>query len=364
MTGDNSTRKRFLFVDDDAAFLGILRDLFLEMSRGSWDISTASNHAEMLAQLQRQRMDLIVLDVGMPVMDGVQLLRLLARTHPNQQIVMLTSTINEETRKACLDNGAVLFLQKPIARADFSAIHSALDALASARSSEGFQGVMQRVGLHEVLQFECLGRRSSILEVFTGNVRGNIYICDGSIVHAESGKLQGEVALYSLLALRGGGFNLLPFQEPAARTIEGSWEMLLMEAARLSDEAAEAALTAPPEPLAAAPGAEGEFDLVPEPPTRPQLTRAPVELPPSKVVEVVLCSGAGEVLYDWECPSLERRLALLEQLEQQAMKLSALGPVGRFDRLEITTAQGRLVCQIQPHRRLLVRTAFDTPLPA
>ena len=350
----SSRQRRFLFVDDDESFLEIMRELFVELSRGTWEIFTARNHAEMLAQLQRQRMDLVVLDVGMPIMDGVQLLRLIARTHPGQQVVMLTGNITEETRKTCLDNGAVLFLQKPASRDDFAAIHSALDALASARGGEGFQGVMQRVGLNEVLQFECLGQRSSLLEVFTGKVRGNIYISDGAIVHAESGTLQGEVALYGLLALRGGGFNLLPFREPPRRSIQGPWEMLLMEAARLSDEAAHAAPTEPAEaPLQeVTPGPEPDVETMPAVPAS-----APAELPPARIAEVVLCSGACEVLYDWECSSLEKRLALMDQIEQQASRVSELAPVGRFDRLEVTSVTGRLVCQIQPHRRLLVRSA-------
>src|SRR5207237_578408 len=74
------------------------------------------------------------------------------------------------------------------------------------------------------------------LEVFTGKVRGRVFVCDGDIVHAESGNLQGEVALYGLLGLRGGEFNLRPFSEPPTRTISGHYEFLLMEAARLVDE--------------------------------------------------------------------------------------------------------------------------------
>ena len=57
---------------------------------------------------------------------------------------------------------------------------------------------MRRVGLQEVLQMECLGRKSSVLEIFTGKVRGRIFICDGAIVHAESGAL----------ARRGGALRL------------------------------------------------------------------------------------------------------------------------------------------------------------
>ena len=389
--GDTSTsrRKRFLFVDDDAAFLGILTELFVEMSKGTWEIFTATSHAGMLEQLQKNRVDLVVLDVGMPVMDGVQLLRLLARTHPGMQVVMLTGFVTEENRRASMDNGAVLFLQKPVTPPEFSAIYSALDALAGARGGEGFQGVMQRVGLNEVLQFECLGRRSSNLEVFSGKARGTIHIHEGSIVHAESGALQGEVALYSLLALRGGGFNLLPYEEPVKRTIEGSWEMLLMEAARLSDEAAQAGQPSEPaapqtpveipdafpipsiipeiKPVAAAPSppppAPQPVPAAPEPPT-PAFHATPAiaaELPPATIAEVLLCSGAGEVLYHWECPTLDKRLALMDQVEQQAARLSNLGPVGRFDRLEVTSAEGRAVCQIQPHRRLFVRSNTTPP---
>jgi CheY-like chemotaxis protein len=258
---------------------------------------------------------------------------------------MLTGRATEESRKTCLESGAVLFLEKPLSPDGFAAVFAALDALAGAQPQGGFRGMMRRVGLQEVLQMECLGRKSSVLEIFTGKVRGRIFICDGSIIHAESGALQGEVALYGLLALRGGEFNLLPFAEPARRTIEGHWESLLMEAARLSDEGQKFFETEEPEPAAAEPGEPG--------------VGAAAELPGGqmRIAETVLCSGAGEVLHEWESKSLELRLRLLEQVEQQAAQLSSLAPVGRFDRLEIQTPEGRIICQVQPDRRLFVRTA-------
>ena len=79
-----------------------------------------------------------------------------------------------------------------------------------------------------------------------------------------------------------------------------------------------------------------------------------------RIEEIVLCSGTGEVLYEWETKSLELRLRLLEQVEQQATQLGSLARLGRFDRLEILTADGRIVCQVQPDRRLFVRRAGTT----
>ena len=430
MSAEATRRKHFLFIDDDPLFLGVIKPLLLELSKGEWEIFTAENHAQALETLQKEQLDLVVLDIGMPVMDGVQFLKLLGRSHPGLQVAMLTGVPADETKKTCLENGAVLFLEKPSATDGYSQIYSALDTVANSAPQGGFRGMMRRVGLQEVLQLECLGRKSSILEVFTGKVRGQIFISDGSIVHAESGVLSGEMALYALLALRRGEFNLLQYVEPRERSISGHWEFLLMEAARLSDEAAESGVTraqetpsgspiadspaasqveeppkipdapifqratpapahapaapatpaAPAAPAAlqdiftrAAPGAASPppARATPSPAaaSRPQplpasswSAPAPVELTPLpgpahvRVEEVLLCSGAGEVLYDWECHSLDKRLQLLKQIELQASAMARLAPSGRFNRLEIQTPEGRVVCGVQFDMRVFVRT--------
>src|ERR1051326_7027585 len=98
MTTESSRRKALLFVDDDAAILAVLNQVFSRKSQGSWEILTAQNHSEALAQLTRQVVDLVVLDVSMPVMDGVEFLRLLRRTHPSQQVVMLTANTRPDRK--------------------------------------------------------------------------------------------------------------------------------------------------------------------------------------------------------------------------------------------------------------------------
>jgi CheY-like chemotaxis protein len=354
MANEPPRRKQFLFVDDDSGFLKGIRQVFMELSGGSWEIFTAENHAQALALLQQQPMEVVVLDLDMPVMDGLSFLRLLGRTHPGQQVVIWTGRATEESRRACLGSGAALYLEKLIAPEGFAAVFAALNALADAQPQDGFRGMMRRVDLPEVLQMECLGRKSSVLEVFAGKVRGRIYIADGAIVHAESGALQGEMALYGLLGLRGGEFNLLPFAEPPRRTISGHYEFLLMEAARLNDEGTtfyEA------NALQAAP-----VEMPPPEPASPGAALAPRSARPVRIAETLLCSGAGEVLYEQDCRSRGQRLNLLNQIEAQAARLTSLLAAGRFDRLEIITPEGRAVCQLQPHLRLFVRSA-NSPTP-
>jgi CheY-like chemotaxis protein len=380
-----STRKKLLFVDDDLGFLSAVTELLGEYSKGTWDIFTAQNHAQALTVLHRNQLHVVVLDLSMPVMDGLQFLRVLARTHPGQQVAILTGRATDEARRTCLEAGAALMLEKPTKSAGFAQVFTELNALAEKQPPSSFRGQVQRIGLQEVLQLECLGRKSSVLEIFTPNIRGRIYIQNGSIIHAESGALKGEAALYGLLALRGGEFNMLPFSEPPRRSIEGHWEFLLMEAARLTDEGttflpAPADQAKPPQavpsPAPLATSRESPPPSVKEAPPRaeegahlPSATeiQPPGEIPSpaaaGRIQEVALCSGAGELLYEWQCPQLAARLRLLEEIENRAAQASVLAPLGRFDRLEILTAQDRAICQVQPDRRLFVRSARSERQP-
>lgn len=65
---------------------------------------------------------------------------------------------------------------------------------------------------------------------------GQIYLKDGSIVHAELEEIKGEEAVYELAIWNDGEFNFDPDVEPQLRTISKSNTNLLMEAARRLDE--------------------------------------------------------------------------------------------------------------------------------
>jgi CheY-like chemotaxis protein len=344
MPEESSQRYQFLFVDDEPEFLAALTSQLKEISKAHWAFRTATNHSQALAQLKAQPVEIIVLDVEMPVMDGVEFLRLLRHTHPAQRVVMLSGRMDETVRKSAIELGASLFLEKPSTPEGFQGLFTALEALVASGPQAGFRGVMQ-VGLQDVLQMECLGRKSSILTVSTGNRRGQIYISEGAIVHAECGKMQGEMALYGLLGLSGGEFTLHPFTEPARRTISGQHEFLLMEAARLNDETSS---------QPARPGSMG----VGEQQAALGETLAATEARGIRIEEALLCSSAGEVLYQVKCESLEARLDFFKKLEQQAMEASKGTPSGRFHRVSMDTGASRLLVQIQPTFKLLVRSAL------
>ncbi len=328
----------------------MIQDFFATLGEKIWQIHCAASADRALEMLKVQKIDLVISDVNMPMLDGVQFLHILNRRHPDLKKAVITANATEEKRSACLAEGAELFIEKPRTPEALKSIFIMLEELIAWKPQEGFQGVLRRVGLQDVIQMECLGRNSSVLEVHNQQLRGRIYIEDGRIIHAQAGAQAGEGALQKLLALSSGEFQLHPFEPPPKRTIEGPWEFLIMEAARVRDEmAAQAPATGPaarPEPGSAV------------------KTSTPAPDVAVQVEETLICSGEGAPLYARQCPDTPARVALLQSVAQQAAYFGQLVPLGDFDRLEIQLAGSRAVAQIKADRMVFVRVSTTAAKPA
>src|SRR5262249_40281914 len=122
MPEEPSKRHQFLFVDDDPVFLSTLTSLLKQVSHANWGFRTTSNHAQALEYIKDLPVDVVVLDIEMPVMDGIEFLRLIGRTYPNLRVVMLSARLDENARKKSMELGAALYLEKPTTADGFKAI--------------------------------------------------------------------------------------------------------------------------------------------------------------------------------------------------------------------------------------------------
>lgn len=78
------------------------------------------------------------------------------------------------------------------------------------------------------------------VRVARGGRSGRIFFTGGQIVHAETGELKGERALFELLGWAGGHFHFEDGVRPMEDTIDRDWHGLLLEAAHRLDETANA----------------------------------------------------------------------------------------------------------------------------
>jgi two-component system response regulator AtoC len=116
--------KRVLIVDDEAVVRsGISRAL----SNRNMAAKTAANGKEALALLQNHPFDLVLLDIKMEDMDGIELLKRIRAKHPETGVIMITGYPTIDTAVYCTKLGALDYLIKPFSLDDLDAALIKLD---------------------------------------------------------------------------------------------------------------------------------------------------------------------------------------------------------------------------------------------
>jgi two-component system, NarL family, response regulator LiaR len=121
----SNERIRVMLVDDHAvvrsglsAFLAIYPDLELA--------GEADNGQDALNQCFHRKPDVILMDLMMPIMDGITAIRAIRQKHPNIQIIALTSFQDDNLVQGALQAGAIGYLMKNVSGAELAqAIRSA-----------------------------------------------------------------------------------------------------------------------------------------------------------------------------------------------------------------------------------------------
>lgn len=101
-----------LIVDDEAVAIRILQHTLIKQG---YSVQTASNGDEALRLASQSTFELMILDISMPLMDGVELLAELRQlpTSEDTPVIMLTASSQDEDRVRAENAGANLYMTKP-----------------------------------------------------------------------------------------------------------------------------------------------------------------------------------------------------------------------------------------------------------
>ena len=102
---------RILLIDDEAQFVATMAK---RLRKRGFSVLEADSGREGLRQLEGDPVDVVVLDVGMPDMDGIQVLREIKMHFPRVQVLMLTGHGNMEVAISGMAMGAFDYLMKPV----------------------------------------------------------------------------------------------------------------------------------------------------------------------------------------------------------------------------------------------------------
>jgi DNA-binding NtrC family response regulator len=102
---------KVLLVDDEAEFS---ETLIKRMKKRNVDITGVRSGEEALQTLDQGPIDVVILDVRMPGMDGIETLRVLKNRHPLIEVIMLTGHASVEVAVQGMEFGAFDYLMKPM----------------------------------------------------------------------------------------------------------------------------------------------------------------------------------------------------------------------------------------------------------
>ena len=167
---------RLVIADDHALFRDGLRSL-LE-AHGFSIVAEARNGQEAVSAVQAYQPDVILMDITMPIMNGLEATRLISADHPDVRVVMLTASDNDVDLFEAIKSGASGYLSKDLEADRFVALLEGVmrgEPALSPSVARKLLGELSRPdpGNQSRLEFALTDREQEVLELLVSGVTSN-----------------------------------------------------------------------------------------------------------------------------------------------------------------------------------------------
>lgn len=222
--------KKVLIVDDEETLTWSMAKS-LSKDRDKYEVIIANSGKEALNLLKSNKIDLVISDIRMPDINGLDLLVKIKKENPEIKVIIMTAYGSSDVQREASRRGSLFYVEKPFEISDIRKI--IVDLIGK---KKGFQGRVFGLQLTDIIQMNCLSRVTTALTITKDSEKGIIYLNEGEVVHAECGEEKGTDAFYRILSWQEGEFVSDVGILPSVQTIHQSWEHLLVEAMRRTDD--------------------------------------------------------------------------------------------------------------------------------
>ncbi len=229
MMNEHRTARHILFVDDDTASQRIVERV-LRTGVPGVRISCVGSGIQALQLLGRESIDLLITDLHMPEMDGIELLRQVAGRRINVPVIVVTAHGSPSHETRALADGAFEYFEKPIQAEPF--VRCVIELLDDARHRSRIEG-LSIAGFVQLLSME---RKTCALRASVPGAQGVLYFTSGALVDARQGELSGVQAALEIFTWQNPIITLEALTRGRAETIHLGVTELLLESARVADE--------------------------------------------------------------------------------------------------------------------------------
>lgn len=224
--------KQVLIVDDEETLTWSLAKS-LSHDRDAYEITTANDGETALSLLKEDNFDLVVLDIRLPGISGLDVLMKIKEENPATKVIIMTAYGSSEIKAKAKARGSLYYLEKPF---EIDQMRELILKALREDSARGFDGSITGLQLPDLIQMNCLSQVTTALYVSKDQREGCIYFDDGQITHAQIGAIEGEEALFTILSWSSGSFRFVGGVKAPGVSINTNWEYLLIEGMRKADE--------------------------------------------------------------------------------------------------------------------------------
>ncbi|MDC0335291.1 response regulator [Pseudodesulfovibrio sp.] len=135
-------KEKILVIDDERPTLKMFT---LLLNAYGYEILTAENGQEGLDLFKKERPGLVLTDIKMPIMDGIEVLKEIKKVDPHAEVIVITGHGDMDLAIQALNLDATDFINKPLQRESLEhALNRAAERLAIAKNEEGQVGISER----------------------------------------------------------------------------------------------------------------------------------------------------------------------------------------------------------------------------
>jgi CheY-like chemotaxis protein len=224
------TGRRIVLVDDEEALAWSLTSRLAKL-RPQDKIQSANDGETALALMQRGPVDLLIADIRMPGMSGIDLVLAARRLYPELPVIVMTAFKSADIAR--IDVGPFTgFLEKPF---EFERLRELVEEAVTPQVV-GFSGAISVQTLPDIVQLYALSSATGLLTVSHKSGTGQLYFSSGAVLHAVTQSANGDDAFYEIMSWSGGEFSMRMGVAATERSVDTSWHELLMESVRRIDE--------------------------------------------------------------------------------------------------------------------------------
>ncbi len=137
----NGPQIKILIVDDDKVIADILFDLIADNQRS---VDVCHDGLTAIEYIQKDSYDLIIVDLVMPKVGGLDILKYVKKTHPDSIVIILTGYASLETAIMAIREGAYDYIRKPCKLEEIKiVVDNAIDKIALSRENRELLGKLQ-----------------------------------------------------------------------------------------------------------------------------------------------------------------------------------------------------------------------------